>query len=316
MTWSTFAGSRPDRSSAALAAAVPRSAAEREDRAPPNLPMGVRTGAARRMSWSLFGIVVLISIFPRPSPHPRPLSRPPPSRPHRERGENPRKKEIGPAPTAFSLPFSPLPVRAGGRGSGEGPGVRARAGAGILPPHINRLDLRIRLDRLLAELAAEAALLVAAEGRGGVVPVVLVDPHRPGLDAPRHLVGLADIARPHAGGEAVDRGVGELDGFLDLLERDDGEHRPEDFLAGHLHVVAHAVEDRGLHEPALAADRRRPAAVHHPGAFALPLLHITEHRLPLLPGDQGAELRPRIERIAGRQPLRTRHQTLDELAVH
>src|SRR6185295_6452053 len=74
--------------------------------------------------------------------------------------------------------------------------------------------------------------------------------------------------------------------------------------------------DRGLHEPALAADRRRPAAVHYPSAFALPLLHITEHGFPLLPGDQGAELRPGIEGIAGSQPLGARHQPLDELAMH
>src|SRR5829696_1950078 len=56
MTWSTRTGSSPARSSAARAAAVPRSAAESEARAPPNLPIGVRTGAARTMSSSCFAI--------------------------------------------------------------------------------------------------------------------------------------------------------------------------------------------------------------------------------------------------------------------
>src|SRR5579864_827951 len=60
ITWSTRSvrpGARPARDRAAAAAAVPRSAAVALASAPPNLPIGVRTGAARTMSRSLAVIV-------------------------------------------------------------------------------------------------------------------------------------------------------------------------------------------------------------------------------------------------------------------
>jgi hypothetical protein len=48
--------------------------------------------------------------------------------------------------------------------------------------HPDALDLRVVLERVGRHLAAEAAGLVAAERRGGVVDVVGVDPDRPGLE--------------------------------------------------------------------------------------------------------------------------------------
>ncbi len=47
IVWSTASPATPARSRQARAAAVPRSAADSGARAPPNLPIGVRTGAAR-----------------------------------------------------------------------------------------------------------------------------------------------------------------------------------------------------------------------------------------------------------------------------
>src|SRR5262245_53384445 len=169
MTWSTRAGSRQARCSAAVAAAVPRSAAERDASAPRNLPIGVRTGAARTMSWSLL--------------------------------------------------------------------IRSSSS------NVHALHFRVRLERFAPELAAEAALLEAAERGGRVVPVVLVDPDRSRLQPARHVVGFAYVARPDPGGETVDRGIGQLDRLVHLGEGDHRQHRPEDLLPGHHHVVLHAVED-------------------------------------------------------------------------
>src|ERR1700724_1901935 len=104
ITWSTRAvrpGARPARDRAAAAAAVPRSAADSAARAPPNLPIGVRTGAANTMSPG-------------------------------DGGET----------RAERLPDT-------------------RSGP---PADVDRFRLGVGLARLLAELARDAALLVAAEG--------------------------------------------------------------------------------------------------------------------------------------------------------
>src|SRR5579864_4691342 len=255
ITWSTRSarpGARPARDSAAAAAAVPRSAADSAARAPPNLPIGVRTGAAKTMSPAA--------------------------------GGETRAERLG----------------------------DTRSG---LPADVDRFRLGVGLERLLAQLAAEAALLVAAEGSAGVVPVVLVDPHRSRLHPARHLVGLADVAGPDAGGEAVDIGVGLRHGVLDVAERDHHQHRSEDLLPRHGHVVVDAVEDGWLHEPALAADARRLAAVGDARALPPAGLDVAQHALALLGRHQRAEARLGVERIARDQAAGALHQALDQLGV-
>src|SRR6476646_7987026 len=88
-----------------------------------------------------------------------------------------------------------------------------------------RLDLRVVVERVHAHLAADATLFVAAKGRGRVVDVVSVDPDRAGLKFGRDVVRLLDVARPDAGGQAVDRVVGAGDGLIDVREVDRREHR-------------------------------------------------------------------------------------------
>ena len=72
----------------------------------------------------------------------------------------------------------------------------------------HRLELGVVVERLLAQLAADAARLEAAERGGGVEDVVAVDPDGPGADAVGDRVGLADVAGPDRGGEAVVGRVG------------------------------------------------------------------------------------------------------------
>src|ERR1700720_317014 len=152
-------------------------------------------------------------------------------------------------------------------------------------------------------------------GGPGVVPFVLVDPPRARLHLPRDLVGLADVAGPDAGGEAVDVGVGLRHGVLDVAERDHHQHRPEDLFSRHGHVVVDAVEDGRLHEPALAADARRLAAVGDPRALAPADVDVTQHALALLGRHQRAEARLGVERIARDQAAGALHQALDQLVV-
>src|SRR5207245_7265136 len=58
-----------------------------------------------------------------------------------------------------------------------------------LQPHA--LHLRVEVDRVAAELAPVAALLVAAEGRARIEHIVEVDPHRPRPYAARPPVRFA-----------------------------------------------------------------------------------------------------------------------------
>src|SRR5438552_11637269 len=145
------------------------------------------------------------------------------------------------------------------------------------------LYLRVEVERVAAQLAPVAALLVAAEGRTRVEDVVAVDPHRSGADGARHPVRLADVTRPHAGGEAVGRVVALQHGVVLVLERDDGDDRAEYLLTGDLHVVAHAGEDGGLDEVALleALGRVALAADQRLRAFLLAGLGVTATALEL-----------------------------------
>ena len=77
--------------------------------------------------------------------------------------------------------------------------------SGVIDDH--RLDLREQVEPVRPFLAAPAALLEAAPGRGVVEGVVAVDPDRAGVERGGGLVGLADVARPDAGGEAEGRVV-------------------------------------------------------------------------------------------------------------
>ncbi len=60
--------------------------------------------------------------------------------------------------------------------------------------------------------------------------------------------------------QAIARIVGYPDGFFFVTVGDDRQHRPEDFLAGDPHVVAHAEEYGRPHEPAGIHAVRQPLA--------------------------------------------------------
>src|SRR5262249_635038 len=98
------------------------------------------------------------------------------------------------------------------------------------------LDLRVFLQCVVAALAAETRLLVAAEGQAGVVEVVRVDPNRACLQGLGRPERFLDVPRPDGGRETVDRSVADRDRLRLVSERERRQHRPEDLLAGDRHL--------------------------------------------------------------------------------
>src|SRR5712692_1355014 len=66
-----------------------------------------------------------------------------------------------------------------GQGAGcdpGGPPHNATASSGLSQGHPDGFHVRILLERVRAEVASEAALLVAAEGRAAIKPVIGINP--------------------------------------------------------------------------------------------------------------------------------------------
>src|SRR5712691_12653171 len=132
---------------------------------------------------------------------------------------------------------------------------------------LQRLDLEELLQSELAELAAAAGLLEAAE-RGEGVEAAAVDVHLAGAEAAGNAFGAGGVARPDAAGQAVHGVVRDADRVVVVLVREDGEHGAEDLLAGDGHLRLHTGEDGRLDVVALRqAGRRVGAAEGELGAF-------------------------------------------------
>src|SRR5437016_6002060 len=82
-----------------------------------------------------------------------------------------------------------------GAAGGAGSTLKHELTSGV-KRHGHRLVLEVIIKCLLAQLAADAAGLEAAERRRGVEDVVAVHPDRAGANAVGDGVGLADVARP------------------------------------------------------------------------------------------------------------------------
>src|SRR2546430_6941740 len=118
------------------------------------------------------------------------------------------------------------------------------------------VESQVRLEAVAAALAAEAGLLVAAERRRRVEPVVRVRPDDPRAQALGHPENPRALLRPDAGAEAVRRVVRLFERFLGRAERQDREHRAEDLLLRDP-VALRDVREHGRDEP--VALLRQPA---------------------------------------------------------
>ena len=117
----------------------------------------------------------------------------------------------------------------------------------------HRLRLAVIRQRGLAQLAADAALLVPAKRQRVVEHVVLVDPHGAGAESVADADGGVEAGGVDGGGEAVGRRIAETDGVGFVFELGDGADGAEDFFLHDLHVFRDAGEDGRLDEIALFA---------------------------------------------------------------
>src|SRR5829696_2996568 len=110
-------------------------------------------------------------------------------------------------------------------------GANPRApGALHIQIHPDTLHLGVMLERVRAHFPAEAARLVAAERRGGVVDVVGVDPDGARLELARDVMRLLDVAGPDRRRQSVWRFVGARDRLVDVGKLNRREYRPENLL--------------------------------------------------------------------------------------
>src|SRR5699024_1329826 len=184
--------------------------------------------------------------------------------------------------------------RAGGGACG-GPGAHyARAPDSQLDVH--RAGLGVEVESTLAQLAAPAGLLEATERHRGVEAVVLVHPHRAGLQAARDLVGLGDVLGPHAGGQAVHRVVGLPDRVVEVRESQGGDDGAEDLVRDHPVLRLDVDEHGGLDEVAGVAVAA--AAGECPAAVLDARTQVVGHLVELVLVDHRAELGGGVEPVA------------------
>src|SRR5258705_9538143 len=125
---------------------------------------------------------------------------------------------------------------------------------------IHLFHVEILLDPPLTELAADAALLVAAPWRLDVRWLHVIHPHDAGAQALDRAHGAEDVARPDGGREAEVGVVGDAQRVVFAVERDDGGDRAEDLLPRNAIAVVDVVEDGRLQKVAAFEGRARGAA--------------------------------------------------------
>src|SRR5512146_2580687 len=114
--------------------------------------------------------------------------------------------------------------------------------------HIDRLDLRVEVDRVAAQFTAEARLLIAAEWRERIDDSVAIYPYRARLERACDLVCATYVARPHARRQSIGRVVTLEHSVVFVLERNQDGDRSKDLLTGYPHSVFGAGVDRRFHK--------------------------------------------------------------------
>src|SRR5213592_3242936 len=82
----------------------------------------------------------------------------------------------------------------------------------------DRFGLCMSQQRLEALVAALTRLLVATPWLRHVAMIPAVDPHHAGFEPSGQAVGVVEVARPDAGGQAIDGVVGQRHRLVDGLE--------------------------------------------------------------------------------------------------
>src|SRR5690606_27579428 len=180
---------------------------------------------------------------------------------------------------------------------------------GVLPEARLEGGPEVLEHALVPALAAEAALPVAAEAGGGVELVGRVDPHHAGLELRCDVEGEVDVLGPDAGGEAVARVVGQLDGLLRRAEGEADDDRPEDLLLSYGRGWRDVGEQGRRVVPALL--RNGPAGLEAVGAVGLALLDQALDLAQL----HGRDDRADVDALVQRGALAQRLHALPELRL-
>jgi len=101
-------------------------------------------------------------------------------------------------------------------------------------------------ETLAATFAAVPRFPITAETASGVEKIGAVDPDHAGFDLRSGLQGDVHAFAPDRSGEAVNRIVGELHGFLRRAKSHGGKNRAENFLLGDNGSGMNVAEQRGL----------------------------------------------------------------------
>ena len=163
------------------------------------------------------------------------------------------------------------------------------------------LRLAVVIEHHAVVLAADTGDLVTAERRACGVLVVAVGPDAAGLDAAAHRVGAVAVARPHPGAEAVEGVVGDRQRLGVVGEGGHREHRAEDLLLEHAHLVV-ALEHGRLevvpvaNSPPSMVARWPPINTSAPSSR--PISHVGGDLLELLLGHLRADQGLGVERVA------------------
>ncbi len=125
-----------------------------------------------------------------------------------------------------------------------------------------RLD-QVSAHAAIATFGTPAALPASAELDGCIELVAAVDPHRSNFQSRSDVEGNVHRLRPDARSQAVGAVVGKLDGLVDLAERHEHDHRPEDLVASDRVSMRDVREEGGGDEEPIGA-RVKHAAVRLP----------------------------------------------------
>src|SRR5439155_13869473 len=180
--------------------------------------------------------------------------------------------------------------------------------------HINILQLRITLHRRHAEVAADPALLEAAERRLGMHAGMRVDAQHAALDPARHAQGAAQVVRPERPAQAVGRRIHVADHSRLVVERRDAYDRAENFFAPAAVVFAHLKQDGGFE--VVAPGARTIAAAGESAAALAGVIEELLNRGKLGGGDQGTEFGLGLHRVAHDELPRRGDELLDEWLVN
>src|SRR3984957_7253572 len=203
-------------------------------------------------------------------------------------------------------------------------GTCARSPAPTISPmggpffDLERLQIRIEIERVVAALAADAADAGAAEGCGEVAHQEAVDPDGAGAQQRPHPLGARLVRGVEDRREPVGRGVGEFGGLRLVAETLDRQHRTEDLSLDDLGVVGLGLDERRLVPEAVLGERLTPeddSVAVSPCSLDEPVdtcqvIGVDQGR------DRGLGLSTVTEHVAPRRDFEARDEVLTDRRVH